>query len=157
MLHHLWFLLVCGDLLDDRAHFIDRKCAESLRIFLEQLAGGPLDGEEVHPRPSFADLDRAHNVRMLHPLAVPRLAKKPRYRCAILPQLFAQHFNGDDPMVAMLRAEDGGRSAFTHFALQRISSNRLTDEVLTRHAANLIRDATRRKRTTRRGSSLLDK
>jgi hypothetical protein len=86
---------------------------------------------------------------MLHPLAVARLAKKTCDGGSILSQFFAEDLYGDDAMVVVMRAEDGGGSAFTHFALQRISGNRLSDEILTWHAANLIPSATRRKRTER--------
>ena len=89
------------------------------------------------PGSGFADLDRANDVRMLHALAVARFAKKARDRGAVLAQLFAQHFHGDGAVVGMLRAEDGGRSAFADFALQRIAGDRLSDEVFSGHAANL--------------------
>ena len=46
----------------------------------------------------------------------------------------------------VLRTEDGGRSAFSHLALKRITGDRLTDKILTRHAANLIAADGRRKR-----------
>jgi len=44
-----------------------------------------------------------------------------------LSQLVSQDFHGDGAVVCMLCAENGGSSAFTHFALQRVSRNRLTD------------------------------
>ena len=93
------------------------------------------------PGAGFADLDRAHDVGMLHALAVARFAQETRDGGAILPQLFAQHFHGNGAVVGMLRAEDGGRSAFADFALQRVSGDRLADEVFAWHAANLIAGA----------------
>jgi hypothetical protein len=74
---------------------------------------------------------------VLHTFTVSSFAKKARYRRAILAELFAKDFNGDCSMIGMLRAKDGGCSSFPHFALQRISGDRLSDEVLTWHAANL--------------------
>jgi hypothetical protein len=55
---------------------------------------------------------------MLHALAIARFAKKSRDGCAILTQLVAQDLHGDGAVVCMLCAENGGRSAFTHFALK---------------------------------------
>ena len=49
-------------------------------------------------------------------------------------------------MIRVLCAENGGRSAFTDFALKRISRNRLTDKALSGHAANLTAANTRGKR-----------
>jgi hypothetical protein len=72
-----------------------------------------------------------------HTFAVSCFAKKARYRRSILAKLFAKDFNGDCSMIGMLRAKDGGCTSFPHFALQRISGDRLSDEVLTWHAANL--------------------
>jgi hypothetical protein len=63
----------------------------------------------------------------LDALAVASLAEKPRDRCAILAQLIAQDLYGNRAVVRMLCAENGGRSAFTDFALERISRNGLTD------------------------------
>ena len=103
----------------------------------------------MHSRTGFADLDRANDVRMLHALAVASFAKEARDGGAILAQLFAQDLYGDGAVVGMLRAENGGRSAFTDFALQRISGNRLADEVLSWHAANLIARIVRGKRRAR--------
>ena len=75
---------------------------------------------------------------MLYAFAVARFAKKARDRGAILAQLFAQHLHGDGAVIGVVRAENGGCSAFTDFALQRISGDRLSDEILAWHAANLI-------------------
>jgi hypothetical protein len=49
--------------------------------------------------------------------------------------------------------QDSGRSALTHFALQRISGDRLSDEILAGHAANLIAPWGQGKRTVRGGAS----
>src|SRR5437016_9911312 len=135
------------DLFDNRAHFVNGKSAQPLGVFLEKLARRPFDGEKMHPRPGLANFDRSYDVRMLYAFAVARFTKKTRDSGAILPQFFPEHLHGDDAVVAVLRAADGGCTAFSHFALQRISGNRLSDEILTRHAANLISAATRRKRT----------
>jgi hypothetical protein len=70
--------------------------------------------------------------------AVARFADKARYGRAILSQFLAEDLYGDGPMIGVLSAEDGGGSAFTHFAFERISGNRLTDEIFAWHAANLI-------------------
>jgi hypothetical protein len=75
---------------------------------------------------------------VLHPLAVSRLAEKPRNRGAVLPQLFAEDLHGNGSVVGVLGTEDGRCPALTHFALQRISSNRLSNKVFAGHAANLI-------------------
>jgi hypothetical protein len=74
---------------------------------------------------------------VLHALAVPRFAKKPSYCRAVLAKFFAKDFDGNSSVVGVLRAKDGGCSSFAHFALQRISGDRLSDEILTWHAANL--------------------
>ena len=79
------------------------------------------------PGTGFADLDRANDVGMLHALAVASFAKKSRDRGAVLAQLLAQNLDGDGAVVGMLCAENGGSSAFSHFALQaniRRSSDR---------------------------------
>ena len=107
-----------GDLLHDRAHFVGGQRPLSLGVLLEDLAGGPLDGEEVQAGTGLADLDRPHHVRMLHALAVARFAKKPRDRCAVLAQLVAQDLYGNGAVIRVLCAENGGRSAFTDFALK---------------------------------------
>ena len=67
-----------------------------LGVSLEELARRPLDGEEVHARTGLADLDGAHDVRMLHALAVARLADETRDRGPVLAQLLAQHLHRDD-------------------------------------------------------------
>ena len=100
------------------AHFVERKRTLSLCVLLEDLACRPLDREKVHSRSRFADLDRANDVGMLHALAVSRFAKEARDRGAILAQFFAQDFDGYGAVVGMLRAENGGGSAFSDFALQ---------------------------------------
>jgi hypothetical protein len=86
---------------------------------------------------------------MLHALAVLRFAKKPRDRGAVLAQFVAQDLYGNGAVIRVLCAENGGRSAFTDFALKRISRNRLTDKALSWHAANLTAANTRGKRKAR--------
>src|SRR6185312_8747418 len=125
------------DLPDDRADLVERETAEALRVLLEDLACGPFDGEEVHSRPCFANLDRANDVRMLHALAVARFAKEARYGGAILAQLFAQYLHGDSPVVGVLRAEDGRRSALADLTLQGVAGDGLSNKVFAWHAANL--------------------
>ena len=68
--------------LHDRAHLVGGQRPLSLGVLLEDLAGSPLDGEEVKTGTGFADLDRPNHVRMLHALAVLGFAKKPRDRGA---------------------------------------------------------------------------
>ena len=106
------------DLLHNCTDFVGGQRSLSLRVFLEDLAGGPLDCEEVQTGTGFADFDRAHDIRVLHALAVTSLAKKPRDRGAILAQFVAQNLYGNGAVVCMLCAENGGRSALTHFALK---------------------------------------
>src|SRR6185437_1441122 len=127
-----------GNLPNDRAHLVDGQRSLSLGVFLEDLAGGPLDGEKVHAGTGFTDLDRPDDVGMLDPLAIARLAKKARDGRAILAQLFAQHFDRDGAVIRMLRAEDGRGSSLADFTLQRVTGDRLADEALTGHGANLI-------------------
>ena len=55
---------------------------------------------------------------MLDALAVSRFAKEARDGGAILTQFFAQDLDGYGAVVGMLRAKNGGGSAFTDFALQ---------------------------------------
>ena len=137
------------DLLHDRAHLVGGQRPLSLGVLLEDLAGSPLDGEEVESGAGFTDLDRPNHVRVLHALAVSSFAKKPRDRSAVLPQFIAQDLYGNDAVIRMLCAENGGRSAFTDFALKRISRNGLTDKALSWHAANLTAANRRGKRKAR--------
>jgi len=91
----------------------------------------------MHSRAGFADLDRAHDIGVLHTFAVACFAKEASDSGAILAQLLAQDFDGDETMVRVLSAEDGGRSALADFTLQRIAGNRLSYEVFASHAPNL--------------------
>ena len=96
-----------GDLADDRRNLVDGERPLALRVLLEDLAGRPLDGEEVHSRAGLTDLDGAHDVGMLHALAVPRFAKEARDRRAVLAKLLAQHFDGNCAVIRVLGTEDG--------------------------------------------------
>jgi hypothetical protein len=118
----------------------------ALGVFLQELAGGPLDGEKVQSRTGLADLDRAYDVGMLHTFAVARFSKEARHSSTILPQLFAQHLDRHGSVIGVLGAKNGGCSAFAHFALQGISGDCLTYEALTWHAANLTARYERGKR-----------
>jgi CspA family cold shock protein len=91
----------------------------------------------MHSGAGFTNFDRAHHIGVLHPFTVARFAKKPCDRGAVLTEFFAKNFYGNRSVVGVLRAKDGGCSSFAHFALQRIPGDRLSDEVLTWHAANL--------------------
>ena len=123
-----------GDLADDRRHFVYGHGPEAFGVFLEDFSGGPLDGQEMDARASFADLDGAHHVGVLHALTVTRFAKKASDGGSILSKLFAEHFDGDRPVIRVLSAKDRGGSAFTYFALERVSGNRLSDEIFAWHA-----------------------
>jgi len=134
-----------GDLPDDRADLFDRQRSLSLRVFLEDLSRSPLDRQEVHAWTCFTDLDRAHDVRMSHPLTVTRFAQKARDCGAVLPQFLAQYLDRDSSVIGVRCTEYGGGSAFTDFALERVAGDRLSYEAFAWHAANLIRMTTRGK------------
>src|SRR5690349_20727752 len=125
------------DLAHDGAHFVDRQRPLLLGVLLEDVARRPLDGEEMHPRFGFADLDRPNDVWMLYALAVAGLAQEAGDRGAVLPQLLAQHFYGDGSVRRVMRAEHRRRSTFADFALERIAGNRLSYEIFPGHGANL--------------------
>src|SRR6185437_5467354 len=92
------------------------------------------------------DLDRAHDIRVLHSLAVAGFAKKACHGRAVLPQLLAQYLDGHGAMVRVMRAEHGRCAAFADLALERVTGNRLTDEIFPGHAANLTAPFRRGKR-----------
>jgi hypothetical protein len=69
--------------------------------------------------------------------AVSGFTKKPCDGGSVLAQFVAQHLHGNRAVVGVLRAEDGGRSALSDFALERISGDVLSDEAFFWHAANL--------------------
>ena len=100
----------------------------------------------MHPRACFADLDRPHDVRVLNALAVTRFTKKPSDRGAVLAQLLAQHLHGNSSVGGVLGLEDRRRAAFADFVLQGVAGDDLADEVLARHAANLMAPSGRGKR-----------
>jgi signal transduction histidine kinase len=125
------------DLTHDRAHFVDRQRALTLRVFLEDFARRPFDGEEMHPWFGFADLDRPDDIWMLYALAVARLAQESRDRRSILAELLAQHFHRDGSVRRVMRAENGRRSTFADFALERVAGDRLSYEIFPGHGANL--------------------
>jgi len=60
-----------------------------LHVALEQLTLCPLDREEVQPGSRFTDLDRAHNVGMLHALAVLRLSDEASHRRLVLAEFLS--------------------------------------------------------------------
>ena len=88
-----------GDLADDERGLFGRERDVPLRVLLEELAGGPLDGDEVHSGARFADLDRLHDVRMQDLGAVGRFAQETRDRGAVVAQLLAQDLHGDGPVL----------------------------------------------------------
>lgn len=108
-----------------------------LGIPLKELACGPLDGEKVHSGSGFADLDGLHHVRMLDSLPIPSLPHKPGNGRLVLTKLLAQDLDGDYTMNRVLGTEDSGRSTLSNLATQRIASQRSTNQILFRHAANL--------------------
>jgi hypothetical protein len=83
---------------------------------------------------------------MLDTLAVSRLANEPRDGGTILAQLFPKDFYGDGAVDSMLGAKNRRGSALADFALQRVAGDRLTDKILSWHAANLTAECERGKR-----------
>jgi len=122
-----------GDLHHDVRHLVRRKRTVAARVLLEQLARRPFDREEVHTGRRFADLDRSHDVRVRHPLAIVRLADTSRDRRAIVAQFLAQHFDGDCAVVRMLGAKNSGCAAFADFRLERVSGKSTPDQILPWH------------------------
>ena len=126
-----------ADLGDDFRDFIERKRAAPLRVFLEELTLGPLDGEEVHSRCAFADLQRADDIRMLHALAVSSLAKESRDGGLVATEFLAKDLHGDGAVRRVLGAKHGRRSTFADFAFKGVARDSLPDQILSRHGANL--------------------
>jgi hypothetical protein len=92
----------------------------------------------VHAGCCFADLDGSYNVRVLHALTIAGFANEALNGSAVLAELFTKNLHGDRAVIGMMRPEDGGSSALANLALQRISGDGLTYEILAWHAANLI-------------------
>ena len=92
----------------------------------------------MHSGACLTDLDRLDDVRVLHPLAIARLAQKSRNGGAVLAQLLAQYLDSHGPVSGMLRSEYRRGAPLADLALQRIPGDRLTNQVLSWHAANLI-------------------
>jgi hypothetical protein len=126
-----------GDLRDDRCHLVSRQRRVLFDVLLQQLAGRPLDGQEVQPISRFANFECLHDVGMVYALAIPGLAHEPGNGGPILAQLFAQHFHGDDAVCGMFGAKHRRRAPFPDFATERVSAQRLPYECLFAHAANL--------------------
>ena len=86
-----------------------------LGIPFEKLTGGPLDGEKVHSRSGFSDLQGLHHVRVFHPLTVASLPDEACDCRLVLAKLLAKDFDGNDTMCGMVGAEDGGGSSLSDF------------------------------------------
>ena len=61
-----------GDLAHDVRDFLSHEWCITLRIALEQLAGGPFNGQKVKSLARFTNLDRADDVRVKDPCPVAR-------------------------------------------------------------------------------------
>ena len=107
-----------GDLGYDRRHLVDGKWSLPFGVLLEDLAHRPFDGEKVHSRAGFADLDRSNDIRVLHALAISGFAQEAGDGGSVLAQLLSQNLYGHGAVIGVVRAKDGGGTAFTHFALQ---------------------------------------
>src|SRR5436190_1980165 len=127
-----------GNLCDDVGDLWRRQRTVTPRVLLEELASGPLDGEEVHARRRLTDLDRADDVGMNDALAVACFAQEARDRRAIVAQLLAEDLHGHVAVAGMRCAKHGGCATFTHVALEHISRERTPYQSLPWHRANLI-------------------
>jgi len=125
------------DLTNDGRDLVGGKRSVLLRVAFEKLSGSPFDGQKMHPRRCFANLDGLNDIRVLDTLAIAGFAYEARYSRLVLTKLFAQDLHGNDPVRRMLRTEDGRCSALPDFAAEGISRQRSTYQVLFRHVANL--------------------
>ena len=119
-------------------HFVDGQRALSLRVLLEDLAGGPLDREEVHARDRLrrsrscerrSDVARARRSALREETARPPCGPGAVFR--------AGPFTATVPWSACCARKTADVPPSPTSLCKRISGNRLTDEVLTWHAANL--------------------
>ena len=92
------------------------------------LSPDPLDREKVKSGATLADFDRADDIRMQDTSAVLRFAEKAGDCRLVLAQLLAQQLDGDDAVLRMRRAIHGGCPALADEAMDRVSSEQLTDE-----------------------------
>ena len=88
---------------------------------------------------------------MLHAFAISSFANETRDGRAILAELLAQHLHRNGAVSGVLGLENRRSAAFADFALQGVAGDDLADEVLARHAANLM-VALRAWQATRRGN-----
>ena len=77
-----------SDLSNDVADLFRWKGDMLLRIFFEELAERPFDGEKVNAGSGFTNFDRSHDVGMGNARAIRRFAKKSRNCGLIRSQLF---------------------------------------------------------------------
>jgi hypothetical protein len=94
-----------------------------------------------------AELNRAHDVRVLNARAERGFSKKARDGGAVLPQLFAQDFQRNRTMLLVGGPVDSGGPAFTDALFKRVSGDSGSSKGITRHGPNLSRGTRRSKRT----------
>ena len=121
------------DLRDDVGDLRRWKGSVAARVLLQQLPGGPLDGEIVHPAGRFTDLDGPHDVRVNHALAKMGFAQKALHGRAVVSKLLAQHLYGHLAMDRMPGAKHGGRATFADLTLERVTREGTPDQILTWH------------------------
>ena len=128
-----------ADLRDDFGDFTERKGATLLRVFLEDVALGPLDGQEMDPAAGdrFADFYRPNDVGVLDSLTEACLAEKSRDGGFVRSKLLAKHLDRNNPMGGVLRAKDGGCSALSDLGIEGVARNGVTNQIFTWHGANL--------------------
>jgi len=139
---------ICN-LADDVADLFGRKWDMLLRIFFEELAERPFDGEKVNAGSGFTYFDRSDNVGMDDTRAIRRFTKKSRNCRFIRSQLFLQDFDGSDAMDWVFGAVDHCRSTFTNHIVQQISGECRTGKIFAAHGPKLIAPLEGSKRAVR--------
>ena len=127
-----------GNLRDDRGHLILRQGRHPLHVLLEQLAEGPLDGQEVQTL-DLADLEGFHHAGVNDAgaeLGLPHEAGDGRL---VLAQLLAEHLDRDRTVHAVVPTIDGRGSPLTNHLVERITCNGGSHECVACHGAMLTR------------------
>jgi hypothetical protein len=110
----------CTNLRDDDRGFFTGKWRIYARVFLEEIASGPLDSKKMQPILGLADFYGAHHVGVLHTSSVLRFSYETSDGSLVVPKLLSENLKCDSAMDWMLSLVYLGCTALSNLTLNRI-------------------------------------
>ena len=126
-----------ANLANDFRHFFGRQRSTAIGVLLKNFSAGPFDGQEVSLAVGLPELYGANDVRMFGACAKLRFTQKARDSGFVVPQLIAQHLEGNGSVLGVFGAKNCRSTTFSDFGAHRVTSKRSPDQRLSGHGANV--------------------